>query len=202
MKKTLTLMIVTLFILMSFASPVWAEDDPALEETGPVPNTYSIGINNLPWHTTGVSLRWWKNEGAGGEFIISGTGGGVMNHEMEEEYQTGDFDISGLRYYWLRREENTRVADFYYIWGSGIGFDYTQSTRFTGNSTKIQLDYYWPMGIEHFFLKNYSNISYSIQADFCVQLSYWNFNSGSEHITANDLSFGVIPRFYLRYYFK
>lgn len=201
---------VTLCLLFVLGFPVWAEDEPTLDDptlngTEPVQGTFSIGVNNFPWLASSMSLRWWKNENVGREFMIGTIGLEVSAQADTYEGSTSsEFSISRLRYDWLHREKTDLMDNLYYIWGNGIGLVYdTEKTDILSN-LEVDLIYYHPLGFEQFFWDKYPNLSYSIQADFYAGVSYFSrstsYNSGYE--TSTSFSVGVQPRFFLRYYIK
>ncbi len=167
------------------------------EEISPFKNKFSIGINDLPWNASTISFRWWKNKDRGSELSIGRFSGKI---EKENDELNLVADISEIRYDWLRRKKCTLLENSYTTRGIGIASTFRGS--FHGESRKVDFSFYirFPIGFEHFFLKRYPNISYSLQADFYSGLGYEH--SAPYNVNVAHLYLGVAPRFFFRFYFR
>jgi hypothetical protein len=68
MKKVALFLSVLLVICIG--CPARAENVGVLNEDFLANNDFSIGVSNLPWQTSRISLRWWNQENSGREFSI------------------------------------------------------------------------------------------------------------------------------------
>ena len=197
---------------------------------------FSIGINDFPWDATGVSFRWWRTNGSGRELILNKDGIKITYGEEEgtevdsleiENRQTREKEIylPGIIYYFLNRKA-TGVKGMYLVKGIGIGANfnirrYDSNSDITGDHIRdIEYRYFsggltiaFPIGIEHFFLEKYPNISYSLSADIYGTISlnyrkdiiiyadYYSPDSSTDNDWYIKPSFGISPAFYLRAYF-
>lgn len=193
---------------------------------------FSIGINNLPWDATGVSLRWWRKNGSGRELTISRSYISYSRGERTEEDSLGieieqtsrdkSINIPDITFYFLNRKA-IRGEGMYLVKGIGIGTGFRifyDNTYAPESDLSREYKYYsgdltlhFPIGIEHFFLEKYSNISYSLSADIYGTISIYNRKQITEYPdyypyiirTYDDwdiqTSFGFSPAFHLRVYF-
>lgn len=169
----------------------------------------SIGIDNLPWDANKVSFRWWKNQSEGKEIVI----GNFAAKTTWANDRPGEWtSLTGIQYFSYKKNNLLESNRIHFTKGIGFGLSATtynyislsnvkrSSDRFTGNAT-----IYFPVGIEHFFLNNYPNISYSLEANpygnIIYQYNYYDPDSGNNstyHRVSFSLGAGV--RFYIRYY--
>lgn len=192
----------------------------------------SIGINDLPWDASGVSFRWWRENGRGRELIINRSYIRYSRAESTEE-DSLEIEIDGttrdkyinipeITYSFLNRKA-MGAKGIYLVKGIGIGagFRISLEDSYTPESDIIRENKYYagnltlhfPIGIEHFFLEKYSNISYSLNADIYGTISFYNRKNRTEYpdsypysISTDNIwdiqtSFGISPVFYIRAYF-
>ena len=155
----------------------------------------SIGINDLPWDATGVSLRWWRKDGSGRELIINRssiyisysrgerTEEDSLGIEIEQTTREKYINIPDITYSFLNRKA-IGAEGMYLVKGIGIGAGFRISydnTYVPENNISREYKYYagnltlhFPIGIEHFFLEKYPNISYSLSADIYGTISFYN----------------------------
>jgi hypothetical protein len=193
----------------------------------------SIGVNDLPWDATGVSLRWWRESGSGRELNVtkSNLSGRYRRVERIEEdsLESGIekirekyISLPVITYYFLNRKA-LGAENMYLVKGIGFGLgfsashqdsyipenDITEKDKRYSGTVKIS----FPVGVEHFFLEKFPNISYSLNADIHGTFSI-NYRKemieypDSYPIEARTItdwyispSFGISPAFYLRIYF-
>lgn len=190
----------------------------------------SIGINDLPWDASGISFRWWRENGSGRELIINrsyisysrreSTEEDSLGIEIEQTTRSKSINMPDITYIFLNRKD-LGTEGMYFVKGIGIGIDFRISyddSYIPESDISREYKYYltdltlhFPIGIEHFFLEKYSNISYSLSADIYGTLSLGYRKGRTEYpdpyrISAyNDwnmqTSFGISPAFYLRAYF-
>lgn len=225
-----------LILACSFVLPIFGETNTESINTVDLEKYrtgFSVGINDLPWDATGVSLRWWRSNGSGREFILNRTSIYIdySREESIEEDSLGTeteqtrykrISIPKITYFFMNRKP-LGVEGMYLVKGIGLGSSFNISYddiypsesedgreyRYYSVSTTLS----FPIGIEHFFLEKFPNISYSLSADIYGTLS---FNYSRERIEYPDFysirtrtrtdwyinpSFGVSPSFYLRVYF-
>lgn len=230
-KKIFLLWLAYLFVL-----PVFGETDTDSINTIDLEKYrtgFSVGINDLPWDATGVSLRWWRKSGNGRELIINRTGIYINYSKGErteedslgtetEQTRSKRINIPNITYCFLSRKP-LGVKGMYLVKGIGLGAgfgisyndiyppegeDAREYRYYSGNTTLS-----FPIGIEHFFLEKFPNISYSLSADIYGTLSF-NYSKDireypdSYPIRSRTIadwyitpSFGISPAFYLRVYF-
>jgi hypothetical protein len=185
-----------------FTGPLYAQDDSGMESSD---FTKSIGVNNLPWDATGVSFRWWKDDNKGRELIIGSLSSSL---KWRDDLSYSLFNLSGLQYYLLERKELSSPENIYFTKGIGfgLGFQTTNNHDAANPDDQFQINaaFLLPIGIEHFFLNNHQNISYSIEANPSAGLAYSYFYSHAGNYTRHDMKLfiGVNPKFYIRIYFK
>ncbi len=231
--------ILSLSLVLLFVSPLFAETqtdsiisaDVEKHRTG-----FSIGINDFPWDATGVSFRWWRTNGSGRELILN-KDGIKITYGKEEGTEVDSLEIEnrqsrekeiylpGIIYYFLNRKA-IGVKGMYLVKGIGIGANfnirrYDSNSDITGDYIRdIEYRYYsggltfaFPIGIEHFFLEKYPNISYSLSADIYGTISlnyrkdirnyadYYSHDISTDNDWYIEPSFGISPVFYIRAYF-
>jgi hypothetical protein len=221
------LVVVVLFVVC-FSYSVYAIEPASSDDaSSPAKNKFSIGVNDLPWDATKISLRWWKNESRGHEFSVGYFKTEIGNNESRTDYgsngdgQVVDVRVTEIRYDWLRRKKSSLVDNLYLTGGVGL------ATAFSAHSDEMKtvydtlednrkfkyldLSFYtrFPIGLEHFFLKQYPNISYSLEADFYAgfgynykDLKYEGFHQLENKTSTGRVIFGVEPRFYFRFYLR
>ena len=170
MKKVMVLLSI-IVLMIGFCYPVLAEDTSITSDQ--FQTRYSIGVNNLPWQATSFSLRWWNSEDSGHEFSVNTVS---LFYQINDngELHSG-CDLTGLRFDWLHRRKVDGIRNCYFIWGDGLGFGYSSKSLAPTITENIGTLYaYFPIGVEHFFLEKYPNISYSVQLDIYGGLSYQN----------------------------
>lgn len=179
---------------------------PAAGEEAYEKNRFSIGIDDVPWSISQVSLRWWRGEKKGSEFTI-----GYFNatHAEYDFSDDGSFSVGLLRFDTLRRKKSTKLRGLYYTRGFGIsvGFNgeflskYNDFERIYANTTL-----YLPIGFEHFFIPKYPKLSYSLQADIYSRLScyYQKYTSAGQSVETTEwqVRVGLKIEFFLRLYLK
>ncbi len=153
----------------------------------------SIGINDLPWDATGVSLRWWRKNGSGRELTINRsyirysrgerTEEDSLGIEIEETTREKYINIPEITYSFLNRKA-IGAEGMYLVKGIGIGTGFRISydnTYAPESDISREYKYYsgdltlhFPIGIEHFFLEKYPSISYSLSADIYGTISFYN----------------------------
>lgn len=177
---------------------------------------FSIGINNLPWKATGVSFRWWHNKHKGNEFFFKQLYAFIGNEETT--FGSGDtpkieriagFRMREVRFLFLRRRKSPFSQNLFITYGAGMSAatDYDEKEYTSGTFSRIRLSLLAPLGFEHFFLKKYPFVSYSIEALLCV---YGDYNevrvensSGYKNIRrVTTFNMSLSPQFFLRFYIK
>ena len=152
---------------------------------------FSIGINDLPWDATGVSLRWWRENGSGRELNVakSNLSGRYRRREQVEEDSLGmeieetqekTLSLPVITYYFLNRKA-LGVENMYLVKGIGIGIgfsashldSYSPENEITEKDKRYSgtIQFSFPVGVEHFFWEKFPNISYSLNADIHGDLS-------------------------------
>jgi hypothetical protein len=76
MKK---IVVLSVLLVICISYPAYAESIGVLSEDFLADNDFSIGVNNLPWQSSRVSLRWWNQEDSGKEFSIGYVGSNIDN---------------------------------------------------------------------------------------------------------------------------
>jgi hypothetical protein len=193
---------------------------------------FSIGINDLPWDAREVSFRWWRKNEIGRELTINKSYIRYSRQEETEEDSLGIgieetnrekyINIPEITYSFLNRKP-LGAERMYLVKGIGIGLGFRISyddTYAPENNISREYKYYegtftihFPIGIEHFFLEKYPNISYSLSADIYGTTTIYNrkditsypdsypYTTRANNIWNTQTSFGISPTFYLRAYF-
>ena len=225
MKRRVLVLVAVVIFFLSFSVQA-QEIAPSSKLNSPSSNRFSIGVNDLPWDATKISLRWWKSENRGHELSLGYFRAEIGDKEYASDYATRDGDlvdvsVTEIRYDWLRRKKSPLLDELYITGGIGFAVDFSvrsdESRSFYDYDTIELRDEYkfastsfyarFPIGFEHFFLKKYPNISYSLEADFYAGVGYDYASSRHEGLSlvksdtkAGEISLGVIPRFYFRFY--
>ncbi|MCJ7507597.1 MAG: hypothetical protein MUO85_02550 [candidate division Zixibacteria bacterium] len=223
-RRVLALVAVVIFFLSLSAQA--QEIAPSSKLNSPSSNRFSIGVNDLPWDATKISLRWWKNENRGHELSLGYFRAEIGDREYTSDYATHNEDlvevrVTEIRCDWLRRKKSPLLDELYITGGIGFAVDFSvrsdeirdvyDTVEFRGEYKFMRTSFYarFPIGFEHFFLKKYTNISYSLEADFYAGVGYDYASSKHEGLSlvksetkAGEISLGVTPRFYFRFYLK
>jgi opacity protein-like surface antigen len=192
--KKILLVIVLTVMVFSFGS---AEDleNPKDEKK------FSIGLDNLPWNSQKIALRWW-NKNHGFELTL-----GSFNEYQKSDWFNSDsnYIFDEIRLNWLKRKQHSSIPNLYLVKGLGI------STGFRWNSSNYNEEYdhfnshlylMMPIGIEHFPIKSFQNFSYSFSLDPYIGTNY-NFYKTNSYKSHNfDFIMGVKMQFFLRLYLK
>lgn len=164
----------------------------------------SLGLSNLPWLSSQISIRWWDKNKSGGDLLLSST---------YLDYDSVKFDYSsasGFEYIWFDRNRIAGINDAFFYSGMGFGVNYHIEKITYSNSNHqngyINFNGFFPIGIEHFPIKEMPNLSYSIEAKFKLSLGYYKdlyVYTYSSDYAVEKFSFYIyiIPQFYIRWYF-
>ena len=169
---------------------------------------FSIGIDNLPWDISKISFRWWKNRKKGNELSIGyfNEGSTDLNNSQILKLNFGE-----IRCDWIRRYRFPHFKGFYITRGVGFALGLKGNFSFKKSNEKPEridsyFSVYFPIGIEHFFLKKYPRLSYSLQADFYGKINYYHledtYSDRKFEMTIWTLKLGVKIQFFLRLYLK
>ncbi|OGF48172.1 MAG: hypothetical protein A2452_04165 [Candidatus Firestonebacteria bacterium RIFOXYC2_FULL_39_67] len=157
----------------------------------------SIGVNNLPWLANYIALRGWDKNKSGSELIL---------YMTNLEYDIVKYDVTasaGFEYTWFDRNKLSGINDAFLYSGLGFGSSFSYEKTNYSKYGYIYLHGYFPVGVEHFFLKEIPNLSYSVEARFYISAgyiySYYQYSSSVSETYA--LRLAVSPRFYIRWYF-
>jgi hypothetical protein len=206
MKKIcLIILILALALPLLPQEPVADHDNPWYRAEK---NRFSLGLNNLPWNASRLSFRWWRNRSSGHEFTIS-----ISTRADISSPQSSGIHIRELRYDRLWRKRSRYIRGLYHVGGFGLGGGLDSILR-TPDSSSVKnsfdgyLQLYIPLGIEHFFLKSFSRLSYSIQLDFYGRVNYrrinhsddWKERWGDLDTDEWSISLGLKLQFFIRLY--
>ena len=212
MKKGVLVM--SILFLVCFSYSIYGQEATSSDEGISISaNKCAIGINDLPWRASTVSFKWWKDEHRGRELSVGGLRGNISRNDEDMRI---DARISSIRYDWLRRKEFTQLKGAYITRGVGItvGFggqlsetDRDEAYQRENRQGYLSSSIHIPVGIEHFFLRRYPKISYSLQVDFYGELGYKYLyakygTSPKRESHRGSVSLGVSPQFYLWFYLK
>ena len=163
----------------------------------------SFGISNLPWRDFDLSFRWWKGKGRGGEIAVA-------NFTLKlDDLDRNLYHISfpELRIVALWRSASGALDGLLTIKGLGIGLGFTGTSKdYYGKGIPYSdelfgsVSIYLVYGFEHYFLSRYPGICYSVEGDFYLRGNFWS-NSNYQFSDEDKFSMGIVPRFFLRYYF-
>jgi hypothetical protein len=178
---------------------------------------FSVGVNDLPWDATGIAFRWWKNAQSGREFVLSDISGGYEDMTYQGDKASGySFSIGSVRYGFLHRRPSGVLEGLYVTGGVEFGMGaqvsvYRMPSGYPNVPDQERRYYsvsgscYFPLGVEHFFVDRFPNVSYSIEANMNVTLKYTrdaDYYPGHDRIAnAGTVGFGIRPLFFFRCYF-
>jgi hypothetical protein len=227
MKKRVLAVLIVFILCLCFPTH-GGEPAQSKKPASSIKNRFSIGVNDLPWDASKVSLRWWKSENRGHELSLGYFRAEIGDKEFTSDYATRDGDlvdvsVTEIRYDWLRRKKSPLLDELYITGGIGFAVDFSvrsdesrsvydyDTVEFRDEYKFTSTSFYarFPIGFEHFFLKKYTNISYSLEADFYAGVGYDYASSKHEGLSlvksetkAGEISLGVTPRFYFRFYLR
>ncbi len=202
-----------LVLLIGLGIPSFAQEEVADQDNHwykAEKNRFSVGLNNMPWDVSRLSFRWWRNKYKGHEFTIF-----ISSRADISGGNSSGIHISEIRYDRLWRKRSRYIRGLYHVSGVGLGagFDTLLKTRDTSsiqNSFDGFLILYVPVGIEHFFLKSFSKLSYSLQVDFYGRVNYRHINFKDDkkdrfrdaYEEEWAISLGMRFQFFIRLYLK
>lgn len=184
-------------VVWLIASPVYSEEQNK--------QTFSVGIDSWPWTVSKISFRGWNGK-RGWEISY-----GSLRYEEGSVFDFNPFSIyiDELRVNWLRRKAFKKVAGMYLVQGLGV------AAGFNGNVVpetredvkhqhfRTRLTLFLPLGFEHFPIKGFPQMSYSLSLDPYIQGQY-EYNKSYDQVLVNrfTLRLGLKVQFYARIYFK